>query len=139
MPDIRPVTDTFAVAPQLAPEDLGTVVALGYRSLVNNRPDGEAAEQPSGAQMREAATAAGLAYQEIPVRGRPTRDQIEEMRRAVAAGPSPVLAFCRSGTRSVTIWALGAPDGRTRTELIALAAEAGYDLEGVLPRDQGAM
>jgi uncharacterized protein (TIGR01244 family) len=133
MPDIRPVTDAFSVAPQLAPEDAAVAAELGYRTLINNRPDGEAPGQPTGAAMRRAADAAGMTYVEIPVRGGPSPDQVRAMAQAIASHPGPVLAFCRSGTRSIITWALGQDGARPRAELIALGAQAGYDLEPILP------
>lgn len=129
MADIRQVTDRFATAPQIAPDDLPEAAARGFRLLVNNRPDGEAPGQPTGAQMEAAARAAGLDYLHVPVVGAPTPGQVEAMRRAVEAADGPVLAFCRSGTRSIVTWARGeAMAGRDRAELVALGRNAGYDL-----------
>lgn len=134
MADIRKVTDDFAVAPQIAPEDMAEVAALGYRLVINNRPDGEASDQPSGAEMAKAAEAAGLAYVSVPVRGGPTLDQIEAVQDAIKDSKGPVFAFCRSGTRSIVTWSIGqARHGlRTREELIELGRNAGYDLTGPL-------
>ena len=83
MTDIRPVTEQFAVAPQLQPSDVAVAARLGYRTLINNRPDGEAPDQPHSAAMRAAAEAEGLAYVEIPVRGGPTPDQVAAMAQAL--------------------------------------------------------
>ena len=134
MPDIRTVTDTFSVAPQLAPGELAEAARLGFVKVINNRPDGEAPDQPASAVMQAAARAAGLDYAHIPVRGMPTADQVEAMTDAVEAADGPVLAFCRSGTRSITIWSLGQAQAgeRSRQDLIGLGAAAGYDLSGAL-------
>jgi uncharacterized protein (TIGR01244 family) len=133
MPDIRPVTSEFATAPQLAPEDMAEVAARGFRLVINNRPDGEAPGQPPSATMEGAARAAGLDYVAVPFAGAPGPQQVEAVRRAVAGAPGPVLAFCRSGTRSITAWAMGqAADGRDAGELVRLAAAQGYDLSGPL-------
>jgi uncharacterized protein (TIGR01244 family) len=130
MADIRRVTPEFSVAPQLAPQELETAAAQGFKLVINNRPDGEAPDQPPGAVMEAAAKAAGLSYIHIPVSGMPRPDQIEAMQAAIAEAGGPVLAYCRSGTRSITTWALGeaARDARPRNEIVELAAEAGYDL-----------
>lgn len=132
MADIHRVTDAFAVAPQLRPEDVGEAAAQGFRLLINNRPDGEAPGQPSSGQIAEAAQAAGLDYVHIPFAGAPGPAQVEAMRQAVKDASGPVLAFCRSGTRSITVWAQGeARSGeRPRDELVRLGREAGYDLSG---------
>ena len=132
MADIRRVTDDFAVAPQLAPEDVAEAASQGFRLLINNRPDGEAPGQPSSSAMAEAAAAAGLGYVHIPFAGPPGPGQVEAVRAAVQAADGPVLAFCRSGTRSITVWAQGQAKGgeRSRAELTQLGRQAGYDLSG---------
>jgi uncharacterized protein (TIGR01244 family) len=106
----------------------------GFVLVINNRPDGEVPDQPASAEMAAAAKAAGLAYVHIPVRGGPTPDQVEAVAEAVAGAQGPVLAFCRSGTRSIITWSLGqaASGTRPRDELVRLGADAGYDLSGVL-------
>lgn len=136
MTQFRRVTDQLSVSPQISLEDLPAAAAQGFKLVINNRPDGEDPTQPTSAEMEAAARAAGLDYAHIPVRGAPTPDQVEANYRAVEAAGGPVLAFCRSGTRSIVTWSLGEfqADSRTREELIALGAEAGYDLSGAFPR-----
>ncbi len=136
MSDFRRVTDAYCVSPQISPEALAEAAAQGFKLVINNRPDGEDANQPTSAQMEAAARAAGLDYVHIPVRGGPTPDQVEANHRAVEAAGGPVLAFCRSGTRSIVTWSLGElqADHKSREELIDLGAKAGYDLSGAFPR-----
>ncbi len=131
MADIRPVTPDFAVAPQLELEDLATAKTRGYVLVINNRPDGEAPDQPSSAEMQAAAEAEGLAYAYVPVVGRPGDAQVKAVAEAVSGAGGPVLAFCRSGTRSIVTWSLGQTE-RPREELIRLGQAAGYDLSGVV-------
>jgi uncharacterized protein (TIGR01244 family) len=126
--DIRPVTARFAVASQLRPEDV-PALAGRFTLIVNNRPDGEEAAQPSGAEIERAAAEAGLGYVAVPIRGLPRPDQIAAVSAAVAAAEGPVLAFCRTGTRCIVAWAAGeALAGRPADELCELGAQAGYDL-----------
>ena len=134
MTDFRKVTGAFSTAPQIALADVAAAAAQGFTMVINNRPDGESPDQPSSAQMEAAARAAGLDYAYIPVRGGPTADQVEAVQAAIAGANGPVLAFCRSGTRSIVTWSLGqAQSGeRSRDELVRLGADAGYDLSGVL-------
>ncbi|ODT63922.1 MAG: TIGR01244 family protein [Phenylobacterium sp. SCN 69-14] len=136
MTEFRHVTDLISVSPQIALEDLPRAAELGFKLVINNRPDGEEPGQPTGAEVEAAARAAGLDYVHIPVRGGPTPDQVEANYRAVEAAEGPVLAFCRSGTRSIVTWSLGQfqADERSREELIELGAQAGYDLSGAFPR-----
>jgi uncharacterized protein (TIGR01244 family) len=116
-------------------DDVAEAARLGFRTLVNNRPDGEDPSQPSSARIEAAAKAAGLAYLHIPVRGSPTPDQVAEQRERLSEMEGPVLAFCRSGTRSIVTWSLGEAlaGARPRDELVRLGAQAGYDLTSVLP------
>jgi uncharacterized protein (TIGR01244 family) len=127
MADIRQVTDRFAVAPQIALEDFAALASAGYRHVINNRPDGESPDQPGSAQMEAAARAAGLTYVHAPFVGQPT---LEAVKAAGAAdGKGKTLAFCRSGTRSVTAWAIAqAGFGEEAAYIIEAAAEAGYNL-----------
>ncbi|WP_421934913.1 TIGR01244 family sulfur transferase [Phenylobacterium sp.] len=135
MTEFRRVTDQLSVSPQISLEDLPRAAAMGFKLVINNRPDGEDPAQPPSAVVEAAAKAAGLAYAYIPVRGGPTQEQVAEERSILENSEGPVLAFCRSGTRSIITWSLGeALDGaRSRDELVKLGEQAGYDLNGVLP------
>jgi len=134
MSDFRKVTDDFSVAPQIGPQDAAEAARQGFVMLINNRPDGEDPAQTTAAQMEAAARAAGVAYVHIPVVGRPGAEQVQAVRAAIAEAGGPVLAYCRSGTRSIVTWAIGeAMSGaRTREGLTELGRDAGYDLSGVL-------
>ncbi len=137
MTDFRRVTDQISVAPQIGLSDLATAAEQGFRLVINNRPDGEEPGQPTSAQMEAAARAAGMDYAHIPVRGTPTPEQVEAESLLLESHPGQkVLAFCRSGTRSIVTWSLGQAqaDNYSRDELVSLGADAGYDLGGLLPR-----
>jgi len=133
--DIRTLNESISVAPQILPDDLPAIAAAGFKAVVNNRPDGEEAGQPSDALIRAAAEAAGLAYHAVPVGHAGIRqDQLDAMTAALVAADGPVLAFCRSGTRSCHLWALAAAQaGRNPALLQAQAAAAGYDLAPLRP------
>ena len=130
MLQIRPLNDAVAVAPQIAPEDVAAIKAAGYVAIVNNRPDEEEPGQPAGDLVRAAAAAAGLGYLAIPVgHGGMGHAELDAMTQALVAADGPVLAYCRSGTRSCHLWALAAAKaGRDPALLEAQAAAAGYDL-----------
>ena len=134
MTEFRQVTDQFSVAPQIELDDIPRAAEAGFTLLINNRPDGEQPGQPTSAEVEAAAKAAGLAYAHIPVAGGPTPATVNAEMALVAEASGPILAFCRSGTRSIMTWSIGqAISGeRSRAELIALGAKAGYDLSGVL-------
>lgn len=134
MSDFRRVTDDISVAPQISVADVGEAARQGFRTIINNRPDGEDPSQPAAAEIEAAAKAAGLAYVHIPVRGGPTPEQVAQTEAVLAEAEGPVLAFCRSGTRSIVTWSLSqaASGARPRDELVGLGRDAGYDLSGVL-------
>lgn len=132
---LRPLNDRISVAPQILPDDIAALKEAGYVAIINNRPDDEEPGQPSGADIRAAAEAAGLAYTAIPVThagfGHP---QLDAMAAALTAADGPVLAYCRSGTRSCNLWALtAAKAGRDPALLTAQAGAAGYDLTPLRP------
>ena len=132
MADIRTVTDDFAVAPQIFPAE-AAALAERFSLLINNRPDGEAPDQPAGAEVEAAAREAGMAYVHIPIVGPPGVEETAAMRRATAEAAGPVLAFCRSGTRSILAWGLTETGGgRPADEVEALAARAGYQIGPML-------
>lgn len=135
MSDFRRVTDTLSVSPQVTEADMARAADEGFVLVINNRPDGEDPGQPSGAAIEAAARAAGLDYVHIPVRGSPGPDQVAAVQEAVASATGPILAFCRSGTRSIVTWSIGqALSGDSdRETLVRQGAAAGYDLSGVLP------
>ena len=134
MPDFRHVTDDLSVAPQIALDDVAEAARLGFKTLISNRPDGEEPGQPTAAQFASAAEAAGLAFHHIPVRGGPGPPEIDATRAVLAEAETPVLAFCRSGTRSIVTWSICQATSGTmsRGDLIGLGRDAGYDLSGVL-------
>ena len=118
---------------QIEPQQVDKIGAQGFKTIINNRPDGEEPGQPTSAQIEAAAKAAGLAYVHVPVRGMPTAEQVDLVAAAVAAAEGPTLLFCRSGTRSIITWSLGeVAQGAARADLAAKGAAAGYDLSGVM-------
>lgn len=133
MADIRRLTDQFWVSPQIEPADLADAAASGVRLVINNRPDGEAGDQPGSHIMEQEAKRSGMAYVHAPFVGAPTREAVEAARAALDSGKGPILAYCRSGTRSATAWAL-AEAGRgilSIDEIISRARDAGYQLGGM--------
>jgi len=110
---IRYIDDLYAVAPQLAPQHMEQVAQIGFRTVVNNRPDFEDPTQPTAAEIERAATEAGLHYLHIPVDGRHAADiTAQTLRDALAEVPGPVLAFCRSGARSQMLYLVATSKAR---------------------------
>ena len=135
MASIRRINDQISVAPQIDPADVVEAARAGFTTIVNNRPDDEEAGQPEGDAVRAVAETLGLAYHAIPITHAGfSATQVEAMRNALDSAGGPVLAYCRSGTRSTNLWALAeASRGEDPAGLIEQAAGAGYDLNGLRP------
>ncbi|MFD1254654.1 MULTISPECIES: TIGR01244 family sulfur transferase [Devosia] len=127
--DLKRINDHVSVSGQIEPDDLATLKALGFVAVINNRPDGESPEQPAGTDIEAAAKAAGLAYHAIPLgREGVNPDLVARTKAALEGSDGPVLCFCRSGTRSTTLWALSQAGEQSAEDIIAQAAEAGYEM-----------
>lgn len=130
--DPRPLSPDFAVAPQLSLRDVGAAARAGFRAIINNRPDHEGPDQPNSAEIEAAARAEGLDYRHIPVSGAQVDEAaVEALASALEEMSGPVLAFCRSGTRSAVLWALNEARRTPADALIEAAAKAGYDLSAL--------
>ncbi|SFC09867.1 TIGR01244 family sulfur transferase [Tropicimonas isoalkanivorans] len=137
--DIRPLTDTFAVSPQITSADVAEIAAAGYRTVICNRPDDEVPPFVRAAEIRQAVEDAGLTFVDIPIVSRNiSRSDIRRQREAILASDGPVLAYCASGTRSTITWMFGALESSTPEELIERAVKAGYPLGDLLPQLQTA-
>lgn len=104
---IIPMTEDYSVSPQILPEDVARAAALGYRSIMCNRPDDEDPGQPPFAEIAAAAGALGLAVAHVPVvSGSIEETDVDDFRATIASLPGPVLAYCRSGARCQNLWRL---------------------------------
>lgn len=126
----RQLSDRVFASPQIGLEEVAEAARMGIGLIVNNRPEGESDDQVPGSEIESAARAAGLDYIAIPVTHAGfSEGQMKAMAAALASTDKPVLAYCRSGTRSTLLWALAqASQGKQPDELAAAAAQAGYDL-----------
>ena len=133
MSDFRRLTDHFWASPQIALGDVGAAKAQGIALIVNNRPEGEAPDQVPGEAIEAAARSAGMDYRAIPVTHAGfSEEQVRAMAEAIEEAGGPVLAYCRSGTRSTLLWALAqAARGQDPEAIAASAASAGYDVTPV--------
>jgi uncharacterized protein (TIGR01244 family) len=105
LPTVR-LDANVSVAPQLSPDAMAEAAAAGFRSVINNRPDFEGGPtQPTNASIEAAARAAGLEYSFLPVAGNfQSPEEIARFGELLATMPGPILAFCRTGTRSGKLW-----------------------------------
>ena len=136
--EIKQVTDEFSVSAQLALEDVPRLATMGIKSIICNRPDGEAADQVNVSEIQSAATEAGMEMVYLPVTAGSFSDlDVSGFLAAIERLPKPVHAYCRTGTRSLTLWSfyqrrLGVPD----TQLLSTANRCGYDLSNALQAGQ---
>jgi uncharacterized protein (TIGR01244 family) len=127
--EVKRINEHVSVSPQIRPEDVAAIKAAGFVAIVNNRPDGESPDQPGSAVIEQAAHDAGLAYHYIPL-GREgiSSQMVEETKSVLEGSAGPVFCYCRSGTRSTTLWALSQAGKQPAAEIISAAANAGYDM-----------
>lgn len=131
----RKLTDEVCASPQISLAEVAEAKAMGFAMIVNNRPEDESDDQTPGAEIESAARAAGMDYCAIPVTHAGfSEGQVTAMAKALSEAKGPVLAYCRSGTRSIVTWSLGQAisGARPRDELVRLGAAAGYHLAPVL-------
>ena len=126
----RQLDEKTLVDGQIGPDDVQALKELGVTLIVNNRPDGEDANQPTSDSIEAAARNAGLDYRHVPIARGLGPSDIEAMREAMhSVGEGKLFAFCRSGNRSTLAWAVArSEDGVSREELDRMANEAGFDL-----------
>ncbi|MBA3911516.1 MAG: TIGR01244 family phosphatase [Rhodobacter sp.] len=133
--DIRAITPSYAVSPQIETGDLAAIKAAGYVTVIDNRPDGEIPPHLHAATMKSAAEALGLTFIINPViGGMLTTDNVTAQREAIEASAGPVFAYCASGNRSSIVWALAEAGSRPVDELVGLPARFGYQLEHLRPQ-----
>ncbi|MBF0875262.1 TIGR01244 family phosphatase [Gluconobacter cerevisiae] len=132
----RHLTDSYAISPQIAVQDIADLKAEGFHTILCFRPDGEAPDQPEMKVIEAAAKEAGLAFAAIPVKSGtvPSDAQIAETRQILATLPAPVVGYCRSGTRAGQIWALAEAGKRPAAEIFAATERAGVDISRLRTR-----
>jgi sulfide:quinone oxidoreductase len=131
--NINALGDALSVSPQIFISDLQEIATQGFRTLVCNRPDGEASDQPVFDEIRNAAEAHGLKAAYLPVTpGKAMDGDVADFSNAIKNLPGPVLAYCRTGMRSVTLWAKANPERLDPEQVLRIASDAGYDMSAVL-------
>ena len=134
---VRRVSDELAVSPQISVADVAEAAAQGFKAIVCNRPDGESADQIAFGEIEAAAKAKGLEIVWQPViSGQMSDEEGRKFGEIVDGLPGPVLAYCRSGTRCIMLWALSQAGKKPTADIVRQAAEAGYDLSALAPRLQ---
>ncbi len=136
---IRSLTESYAVSPQITCEDIPEIAAAGFRRIICNRPDNEVGQGFRSEDVARAAEAAGVDFVYVPL----TQDEtfptkIAQQRAAIDDASGPVLAYCASGTRSAIVWMFGATRQMSVGDLLEAAAKAGYPLAAMRPQLEAA-
>lgn len=127
--EIKPLTNLLSVCGQITHGDVSKIAELGFKTIINNRPDREAPRQPRTKTLAVRAEQAGIRYIYLPViSGQLTQKNVDEFASLLTNVQGPVLAFCRTGTRSANLWAGANPDKLSADEVTQIGAAAGYAL-----------
>jgi sulfide:quinone oxidoreductase len=129
-PQLFPLGPELSVAGRLDRADIDALAKAGVRTIINNRPDGEDPGQVPAAEARRIAEAHGIAYHHIPITAATlSRADVDTFAAVLRDAPAPVVAHCRSGTRSTLLWALTRMrEGANALSLIGEAAQHGIDI-----------
>lgn len=130
--DIKTIAPDLSVSPQITSQDVGVAASQGFRSIIINRPDDESSNQPPHREIEDAAKRQGLSVRYVPViSGNVTDADVEAFDKAMQDLPAPALAYCRTGTRSATLWALSQAGHLSTDAILKTVAAAGYDLSSL--------
>jgi len=133
--EIHQLTPDLSVSAQILPEDLAALQTAGIQSVICNRPDGEAGDQPLFAEIERAALALGIRAHYLPAEsGKVTDEQGVAFGKILSQLPKPALAYCRTGMRSTTMWALSQANQQPLPHIVDAARKAGFDMKGVVRR-----
>ncbi len=133
--NMKKITPLVFVSEQITTTDIGVASAQGIKTIINNRPDNEAQGQPKTADLAAAAAELGMQFIDLPVvAGEVTDEHIEQFERIYSDVQAPVLMFCRTGTRSIMLWALNEAKTLDVDAVLATTSEGGYDLSAMRAR-----
>lgn len=129
------INQEISVADQLLVDDLPLLAAQGFKSIFCHRPDGEGPDQPNFQEINDAAKALGMHTAYLPVTsGKISDEEVAAFATQFQQAPKPVMAYCRSGMRAITLWSLQAAAHTALPELLSIGQQAGYDLSGLTMR-----
>lgn len=137
--DLRQITEGYSVTPQIEPSDVATLAAMGVRTLICNRPDGENPPALQAAAIQAEAEKHGIEFVYNPFQGQTmTQDHIDEQADAIADSDGPVVAYCASGNRSTVVWGFGVAGLVPVDTIVEIGASHGYPFEQLRPALQAA-
>lgn len=132
---IKQLTDNFYVSEQITLDQLEEIKSQGINSIICNRPDGEASDQPTHTELQKKAKRLGLEFSYVPIdKGMITDEQVNQFSKSFDELPRPILGYCRSGMRSTSLWCLANAKTTDLHELVNKASQAGYDISPLSKR-----
>jgi sulfide:quinone oxidoreductase len=132
---LHKLTSDFAISAQVTVDDVKELAARGVRTLICNRPDGEAADQPSQDTIGRAATAEGLTFHYLPTSTSDIADStVDAFATLLQQSPTPVVAYCRSGTRAAMLWALSEAGKQSLCDILKTTKKAEVDISSLAHR-----
>lgn len=132
--ELKQVDQEFWIADQIGPQDIEHIALKGIKTILCNRPDEEGFEQPNIIKIHKAALQYGIRVEYLPVeRGQMNDDQVIAFKRLYKKSQKPLLAFCRSGTRSISLWALSQVAEQTIEQMLLTSQSLGYNLQELVP------
>lgn len=127
--NIKELTENISVSAQIKHSDIADLAKLGFKTVINNRPDREVPFQPRTKTLAARAKKVGITYLYLPVKsGNMTQKNVDDFAAILTKAQGPVLAFCRTGTRSANLWARANTEGLSSSEITHIGAKAGYAL-----------
>jgi len=132
---INQLSDVVAVSPQLIEADIAELKAQGFKSIICNRPDGEEPDQSNYKEIENQALRLGMNFRNLPVLNtQVSAEEIDKFKNLLHELPTPILAYCRTGTRCATLWSLSQVNELSKTEILTKTKKAGYDMTSALNR-----
>ena len=133
--DIKTLTSNLSISPQVLVSEIPTIAQAGFKAIVCNRPDGEGPDQPSFKEIEQAANQYGLQAKYLPVESGKVRDEEgQAFGQLLNTLPGPVLAYCRTGMRSTTLWALSQAGSLPLPHILEASQKTGFDMKALVQR-----
>ena len=133
--DIKALTPHLSISPQVMVAELEAVAQMGFKAIICNRPDGEGPDQPSFKEIQTAALALGIQMSYLPAEaGKVSDANGKAFGELLATLPAPVLAYCRTGMRSTTMWALSQSGITPLPQILEASQGVGFDMKALVQR-----
>lgn len=94
------INSDISVCDQISADNVSLVGALGFKTIICNRPDGETIDQELFEIIKNLAEKAGLNTEYVPIQSSiPTPSELSKLADVLKNAPKPVLAYCETGAR----------------------------------------